>query len=100
MAHAISFVVVCLFGVGLYLTTQLLRSRCSGQVIGNLFQISISSEKDWEGFAALGPNMVRTFHHLTSHSYRLYHRIVGDISSITMLGARHTLVRYEILDCR
>lgn len=38
--------------------------------IDNPFQIS--TEKNWETFAAPVQNMARTFYHLTSHSYRGY----------------------------
>ncbi|KAI9571565.1 cytochrome P450 [Boletus coccyginus] len=80
MAQAISVVGVCLLGAGLYLITRGLRSRRSTAlppgpagwpVIGNLFQIS--SEKNWEDFAALG-------------------RKYGEFSSISMLGTRYVVL--------
>ncbi|KAG8214182.1 hypothetical protein J3R82DRAFT_10971 [Butyriboletus roseoflavus] len=61
MGQAISFLDVCLLGVGVYVIKWLLDSRRSTPlppgptgwpVLGNLFQIS--TEKTWQEFAALG----------------------------------------------
>lgn len=61
MLHALSFLDVCFFGVGVYFVKRLLDSRrttplppgpTGWPVVGNLFQIP--SEKNWEAFAALG----------------------------------------------
>ncbi|KAF8444947.1 cytochrome P450 [Boletus edulis BED1] len=86
MAKAISFVDVCLFGAALYLVKRLVGSRRSNSlppgptgwpVIGNLFQIS--SEKNWEDFAALGKEF-------------------GDISTISILGTRYVVLNsYEAI---
>ncbi|KAF8444949.1 cytochrome P450 [Boletus edulis BED1] len=86
MAKAISFVDVCLFGAGLYVIKRLVGSRRSNSlppgptgwpVIGNLFQIS--SERNWEDFAALGKKY-------------------GDISTISILGTRYVVLNsYEAI---
>ncbi|KAG6375615.1 cytochrome P450 [Boletus reticuloceps] len=86
MAKTISFVDVCLFAAGLYVVKRLVGSRRSNPlppgptgwpVIGNLFQIS--SEKNWEDFAALG-------------------RKYGDISTISILGTRYVVLNsYEAI---
>ncbi|KAG9316894.1 hypothetical protein JVU11DRAFT_2970 [Chiua virens] len=61
MAQVISFLDVCLFGAGIYLVKRALDSRHSSllppgpsgwPVIGNFFELS--SDKNWEDFAALG----------------------------------------------
>ncbi|KAG6375632.1 cytochrome P450 [Boletus reticuloceps] len=80
MVHAISFADVCLLGAGFYLAAWWFRSRRFNllpprppgyPVIDNLFQIS--SEKNWEDFAALG-------------------RKYGDIISISILGTRYVVL--------
>lgn len=78
MIKEISFVDLCLLIAGLYITKQLVTSRRSGllppgptgwPVIGYLFQIS--SEKNWEDFAALG----RKYGTHYPSSYELFSRL-------------------------
>lgn len=73
MAQTISFLDICLFGAGVYFIKRLLDSRhatpippgpAGWPVVGNLFQIS--SEKNWEDFAALGKIYGSTSNRLTS----------------------------------